>query len=833
MRFFMTIFQKKRKILGLSSIVWMFIFLLFSPSLYAGEVVINVTPVGGKISIEEGKELEIKVDIIKPGGSVNCDVEVGSTVTNMLNGFSSQDLVVRKFGPFTPTSDGETGTIVLFATDNDGVDPNESVRYTVTPAISGNLPDETPCAFSTDTPSTFNFDISVIDTAPALRPKVKVELSDVIISSDQTSAELPITLIQTPAGSNINCNAKIELTPSNLGDLATINQTNFTQSGKANISVNARDLNDKVFDIQAKLTVNEALCDKEEVTSAKITIKAKNEVKVTNEVTVKLSPSTSDFSIREGNELKIRVNIIKPGDTKNCVVDVGSTTIKRLNGLVAKDLIIRSFGPFAPITNSTTNGETGLLILYAPDNDGTDPNESGQYSATPAISGVLPDGSPCVFSDATPSKFLFNINVIDTEPTVAPIGSKKEPENILKLTCNALRQKEKLSTTQTSYFIAQCGDGENVGRNFEPEEVSVQSTAILHAAGRQLQNIHSRLKTIQATKGGRGVDVSGATLNIQGTKVSVGLLGGAAGDDDNTLLENSRWGFFANGDYAFGDEDRGNDTTIATGGRNFDFNSAGLTFGTDYRFSGNKKYAGIALGYKDFNSDFTSQAGGSDVKGYNLNLYGTYLLSDKAYLDATMGYGKDKITSTRPVNNDGTGPKTTFATGKPNANELTFSIGGGYQFYKGEWSLTPYSRMDYTKGTINAYKETSHQSANSGLFSFDEQNVNALTSTLGVKTSRTISTSKGVFIPYTSLEWKHEFKEKEAITGSHIDPLTGKPISIIEGSSSDLDRNYYTLGAGISAQFPKGKSAFLSLESRQGDLVVKENAVRAGFRWEF
>jgi uncharacterized protein YhjY with autotransporter beta-barrel domain len=750
----------------------------------------------------------------------------------MLNGFSSQDLVLRKFGPFTSTADGETGTIILFATDNDGIDPNESVRYTVTPEISGTLPDESACAFSADTPSTFNFDISVVDTEPASRPKVKVELSNLIITPEQTSAEFPVTLTQTPAGSNINCNAKVELTPSNLGNLATIKQTNFSQSGKANISVNARDLSDKTFDIQAKLTVNEALCDKEDTTSANITIKAKNEVKATNEVTVKLSPSTSDFTLREGNELKIRVDVIKQGETQNCEVNVGPTTIKRINGLTAKDLIVRSFGPFTSITDSTIKGDTGMLIIYAPDNDGTDPNESGQYSATPTISGVLPDGSPCVFSDATPTKFFFNIKVIDTEPTTLS-ENRKEPENILKLTCDGLRKKTELSATQTSYFIAQCGDGENVARNFEPEEVSVQSTAILHAAGRQLQNIRSRLKTIQATKGGRGVDVSGATLNIQGTKVSVGLLGGAAGDDDNALLKNSRWGFFANGDYAFGDENRGNDTITATGGRNFDFNSAGLTFGTDYRFSGNKKYAGIALGYKDFNSDFTSQQGGNDVKGYNINLYGTYLLSDKAYLDATMGYGKDKITSTRPVNNDGTGPKTTFATGKPNANELTFSIGGGYQFYKGEWSLTPYGRMDYTKGTIDAYKETAHQSANSGLFNFDKQNINALTSTLGIKTSRTISTSRGVFIPYTSLEWKHEFKEKEAITGSHINPLTGNPISIIEGSRSDLDRNYYTLGTGISAQFPKGKSAFLSLESRQGDLVVKENAVRAGFRWEF
>jgi outer membrane autotransporter protein len=406
-------------------------------------------------------------------------------------------------------------------------------------------------------------------------------------------------------------------------------------------------------------------------------------------------------------------------------------------------------------------------------------------------------------------------------------AKKESSETIRKSTCDVLR-KIQLTSAQKSYFKAQCGgkDGNGVGaeakNNFDAKEVSIEASAVLSAAGRQLQNVRSRLSTLRATRGKRGVDVSGATLNIQGSTVSVGLLGGAAGDDENGLLENSRWGFFANGDYAFGDENRNT-------GRDFDFNSTGLTFGADYRFSGDKKYAGVAIGYKDFNSDFTSQKGGTDVKGYNLNVYGTYLLSDQVYLDATIGYGKDSVNSKRPVYKDANSGKTFFATGKPDAKEFTFSVGGGYEFYKGEWSLTPYGRMDYTKATIDAYKETSDVSAQSGLFRFDKQNTKALTSTIGLKTSRSLSTSKGVFVPYASLEWKHEFKGRGAITGTHL--LTGKQTPV--GETSKFDRNYYNLGVGVSAQFPKGKAAFLSFESRQGDSVVKDNAVKAGFRWEF
>jgi hypothetical protein len=97
------------------------------------------------------------------------------------------------------------------------------------------------------------------------------------------------------------------------------------------------------------------------------------------------------------------------------------------------------------------------------------------------------------------------------------------------------------------------------------------------------------------------VDISSASLNIQGATVSVGLLGGAAGDDENGLLENSRWGFFANGDYAFGNENRGNDGAQKGGDRNFDFNF----FTSIYRTKAGKIYYYLYdQGYLELENDY-------------------------------------------------------------------------------------------------------------------------------------------------------------------------------------------------------------------------------------
>ena len=431
-----------------------------------------------------------------------------------------------------------------------------------------------------------------------------------------------------------------------------------------------------------------------------------------------------------------------------------------------------------------------------------------------------------------------------------------EPEKIMNTTCDSLRSSvgtynisdretqdqetiAALTGDDKSFYLSNCEQNDST-RNFEPEEISSQTNAVLTAATQQLRNVRSRLDTLRSTGGKRGVDTSGVNLNIQGNTIPTFLLGGAAGDDQNELLGNSRWGVFTNGEYSFGENNFGLDSNVGSGDRNLDFNSKGLTVGADYRFNGEKLVAGAAIGYKDFTADFTTQSGGTDTQGYNLSLYGTYLVSDKSYFDAIIGFGNSSVESRRPVNNDGSGgigSETTFAVGNSDANEVTFSVGGGYEFSTGKWSYTPYGRLDYTQGTIDSYTETpSHPSASTSMFRVDEQDIQSLTSSLGIKASRIISTSSGVFVPQISFEWKHEIKDRGTISGQSTyleNSLIGVGSGFTETHRTEFDRNYFNIGAGVSAVFPKGRSAYFNLESRLGDDDVEDYAVKAGFRMEF
>ena len=69
----------------------------------------------------------------------------------------------------------------------------------------------------------------------------------------------------------------------------------------------------------------------------------------------------------------------------------------------------------------------------------------------------------------------------------------------------------------------------------------------------------------------------------------------------------------------------------------YDFDTAGVTFGIDYRFT-DAFVAGMALGYSDTDVSIGRGDGDLDTTGYSVSLYGTWFKSDKLYLGGSIGY---------------------------------------------------------------------------------------------------------------------------------------------------------------------------------------------------
>ncbi|MGB0848591.1 MAG: autotransporter outer membrane beta-barrel domain-containing protein, partial [Thiolinea sp.] len=608
--------------------------------------------------------------------------------------------------------------------------------------------------------------------------------------------------------------------------------------------------------------------------------------------------SAESYSVVEGNQVRITLSFQEEAIAQTSFAQRPTGTCEvaaewRVDGLQPADYrfdapeIIR-YSPDTPEVAYT-------LTLHE------DRQREGVESFDVSVRLSQSDNNPCPLAASLvnttvnlPNRIALNDGALSLDPASARAA---EPEEILAQTCDAIRSyasavegedqvvqsfltarlsDNSLSDTKRSeledrrrFYIDNCWDrGSQIAndlrdRNFEPEEVVSQGRALLNGATRQLGNVRARLNKLRTSDGERGLDISGIDLNIQDaaipSAVTEGALGGAAGDEIDGLFEETRWGAFVNGEYAFGDKNRGDDKKPKSGDRNFEFNSKGLTLGVDYRFPGERFIAGAALGYKDFEAEFSSEDGGTSNQGYNFSVYGTYLLSEKSYFDAVLSYGRNQVKTVRPINQvrkdtngqpllDQSGQlivDEAFATGNPDADEITFSVGGGYDFQIDEWTITPYGRVDYIKGKIDAYKEESSTAFdNAGLYGINEQELESLSSSVGLKASKVISTSNGVFIPQASLEWKHEFKDRDLISGqtlhlvgdSQLDnDSLGVNADFLEDNSvnTGIDKDYFNINIGVSAVFPEGRSGYVNVESRLGDDTTEETAVKAGYRWEF
>lgn len=402
-----------------------------------------------------------------------------------------------------------------------------------------------------------------------------------------------------------------------------------------------------------------------------------------------------------------------------------------------------------------------------------------------------------------------------------------------------------------SSLRAVCNDVAGAGsrqesalRAIAPEEISSQGSVAIDSQATQLRNLDARLEAIRA-----GVRVSSnMTLQLGDIRLSpvqvAGLLDGRQLDPaaridrqlrralygegavqdpapspaaDSSAALGGRWGFFVNGSLGEGDRPG---TTRETG---FNFDTEGLTAGVDYRLS-DRASLGVALGY--LGNDVTLQAdrGGLDVKGWSVSAYGTYYLS-RFYVEGLLGFGSQDFTTERVIHflDD-----RYVARASPGGDELTASLGLGYDVAKGSWTLGGFGRFDYVDVSIDGFDETGAPGLN---LSVGGQDVKSLLGSLGFQVSYAASVGWGVLQPTVRFGARHQFEDdSRPIQASFVeDP--GE--TVFEVPTDDPDRDYFHLGLGLSAVFRGGRQAFLFYEKDLDRADLNYYLITAGLRFEF
>jgi len=313
---------------------------------------------------------------------------------------------------------------------------------------------------------------------------------------------------------------------------------------------------------------------------------------------------------------------------------------------------------------------------------------------------------------------------------------------------------------------------------------------------------------------------------------SAGQYGGSAGDSLN-----GAWGFFANANYSSGDRD----TTAREDG--FDYDTYGITVGTDYRMSESSVVGGL-LSYERTNTDFNANnsfstspsgtPGGSvDADSWGIGLYGTHY-KDNYYVDGLIGYTLTDYDLDRRIDmplgpNPGLAAIATNrrAKGSTDASTFSISVGGGMDFSEGSLSFGPFARASYENIDVDGYKESGAQGLN---LTVDGQDWDSLTTAFGGQVSYASSQDWGILGPYARLAWVHEFmNDSQSMSAFYTaDPNKNKLISITD----DPDRNYFELNLGVSAVMKNGVQAFFDYQTLLDHRYVSDNSFTVGFRLE-
>jgi outer membrane autotransporter protein len=350
------------------------------------------------------------------------------------------------------------------------------------------------------------------------------------------------------------------------------------------------------------------------------------------------------------------------------------------------------------------------------------------------------------------------------------------------------------------------------------KQISVESS--------KMSLVGSRLLDLRGGARGLVVGLNGQETpqasDGQGSASAVaGGRGGAAGPDDAL---SGRWGGFVNLGYAWGDVDQ---TVLQDA---YKYNSFSVLAGADYRVNDNF-VLGAAFSYSDTHSDYEQSLGNVKARTTGVAGYGTYYV-DTWYVDGFLAYGSIDYDSTRNISipsNTAAPAINTSATASPKGDQWSASIGVGRSFEMAPMTVTPTARLGYIHVKNKAFTE--NEPINGLGLSVDSRTIESLQTALGGKLSMVVNSSAGVFVPYVTANWMHEFKnDNPSIVSKYIaDPLN----TIFAIPTATPTRDYAVFSIGTSVTLPNNLSGFAQFSGAAGLKDETNYGIVLGIRKQF
>lgn len=421
------------------------------------------------------------------------------------------------------------------------------------------------------------------------------------------------------------------------------------------------------------------------------------------------------------------------------------------------------------------------------------------------------------------------VDIVDNDPGGAP-------KNLASLAQTPPQRKvgaalDQLCANSTSAVLLQrCSGLSGLSDNdkraalqqIAPEEIAVLGTLSLNAGSGNLTSLRNRLNALRAQPAGEALNsfslqFAGIDARYQALANGLQQLDDAGTAPAAPALVPSPWSAYITA--TLGDSTK-KATTLTSG---FNADTYGMLVGADYRIS-DQWFAGSALNFAATRAELNSNTGNMKHATTVLALYSSYYFRDQFYLDGVLQYGKENFDSVRKINYLGGDAKI---TGQTDGNPFSASIGGGMDAYPWNWNFNTYARASYFAVDIDKFRE---QGTTGWELQIGKQSVKSITTLLGMRVAKSISTRIGVFTPGAHYEWQHEFDNDAREFSAQFLEDPSVPFSL---ETNNPDRDAFNFGAGVVATLPGGRTAFLQVASTFGQDLGTQRRIDLGFRMEF
>lgn len=278
-----------------------------------------------------------------------------------------------------------------------------------------------------------------------------------------------------------------------------------------------------------------------------------------------------------------------------------------------------------------------------------------------------------------------------------------------------------------------------------------------------------------------------------------------------------------------------------------DSDTWGGVVGVDYRAP--EYVVGAALDYSQEEADFKEGAGSQDTDELGFQLFANYTPASVKglFVSAAARYSSLDIDTTRTfltAASENTDNNNTLNQASGSTDGRTFGLLGGAGY---SWPLQSNTSLDLSAWLswkdyeIDGYRESGaalQGNSGSGLtgnLRFEDDDYSTFDGILTAELAHSIPITNGRLTPRATVSYIHEFEsDTRTINAILVDVIETSPENgSISFRTNEADKDYFRLGASLTADFTGGTTVYLTYSGMVGHDWRNENLVMLGLNQAF